>query len=144
MASGRRSRDATVATATAAVDMIRDRVTLGRAFLVPPVSEPPLTTVSRPTIDSVDVAGRTVLVRVDFNVPLADGKITDDSRIVAALPTIRSILDRDGACVLMSHLGRPGGTGYEADFSLKPVGARLAELLDRDVRFEDHGRGGLD
>ncbi len=92
-----------------------------------------MTNASRPTIDSIDVDGRKVLVRVDFNVPLADGEITDDSRILAALPTIRSILDRGGSCVLMSHLGRPAGTGFEAAFSLKPVGARLSELLGRAV-----------
>ena len=142
MESDRSSREATVATGTVVVDIIRLRVAFGPAFLAPPASELQLTTASRPTIDSVDVAGRTVLVRVDFNVPLAAGKITDDSRIVAAVPTIRSILDRDGACVLMSHLGRPAGTGYEADFSLKPVGARLAELLGRPVVVP--GEGSID
>lgn len=139
MESSPRSREATVATGDAVVDIIRLRVAFGDASLAPPVSEPALTTASRPTIDSVDVTGRTVLVRVDFNVPLVDGRITDDSRIVAALPTIRSILDRNGACVLMSHLGRPAGTGHEAAFSLKPVGARLAELLGRPVTVPGEG-----
>ena len=139
MGSNQRSREATVATRTALVDIIRIRAATGRVSFAPLVSESLLTTASRPTIDSVDVAGRTVLVRVDFNVPLADGRITDDSRIVAALPTIRSILDRGGSCVLMSHLGRPAGTGYEAKFSLEPVGARLAELLGRPVKVPGEG-----
>jgi phosphoglycerate kinase len=88
----------------------------------------------RPTaklsIDDVDVAGRRVLMRVDFNVPLdADGVITDDRRIRLALPSIRSVIERGGRLVLMSHFGRPQGTGYEARFSLKPAADRLRELL---------------
>ena len=71
-----------------------------------------------------------MLVRVDFNVPLdRQGHIVDDRRIRMALPTIRSVLDRGGSLVLMSHLGRPSGSGWEADFSLKPAAERLAELL---------------
>jgi len=85
------------------------------------------------TIDQIDVTGRRVLMRVDFNVPLEDGRITDDRRIVMALPTIRSVLDRGGRLVLMSHLGRPEGKGFEADFSLEPVAVRLGELLQREV-----------
>jgi phosphoglycerate kinase len=81
------------------------------------------------SIADLDVAGRRVLVRVDFNVPLDGGRITDDRRIRAALPTIRSILERGGRAVLMSHLGRPAGTGFEAEFSLRPVAERLAQLL---------------
>ena len=86
------------------------------------------------TIAAVDPRGRTCLVRVDFNVPQDDsGGITDDRRIRMALPTIRSILDRGGKAILMSHLGRPAGKGFEAEFSLAPVAARLAELLGRPV-----------
>lgn len=83
------------------------------------------------TIDQVDVAGKRVLMRVDFNVPLDDnGTITDDRRIRQSLPSIKSVIDRGGKLVLMSHLGRPDGDGYEADLSLKPAADRLAELLD--------------
>ncbi len=81
-------------------------------------------------IDQVDVAGKCVLMRVDFNVPLDDsGRITDDRRIRMALPSIQDVLQRGGRVVLMSHLGRPDGTGYQAEFSLAPVARRLAELL---------------
>lgn len=87
------------------------------------------------TIDKVDVSGKRVLTRVDFNVPLEDGRITDDRRIREALPTLRSVLDRGGSLVLMSHLGRPEGKGYEPEFSLRPVADRLAQLLGRPVQF---------
>jgi len=85
------------------------------------------------TIEDVSVVGKTVLMRVDFNVPLADGKVTDDKRIVAALPSIRKVLDGGGRLVLMSHLGRPKGAGFEAEFSLRPAADRLGELLGKDV-----------
>ncbi|USN99502.1 MAG: phosphoglycerate kinase [Phycisphaeraceae bacterium] len=86
-------------------------------------------------IASVDVAGKRVLIRVDFNVPLKDGAITDDRRIRAALPTIQSVIERGGRAICMSHLGRPEGTGYEAGHSLKPVAERLGELLGKPVAF---------
>lgn len=85
------------------------------------------------TIDQVEVAGRAVLTRVDFNVPMKGGQITDDRRIREALPTIHSILDRGGRAVLLSHLGRPAGTGYEESLSLAPVAERLSSLLERPV-----------
>jgi phosphoglycerate kinase len=92
---------------------------------------------AKQTIADLDVANRRVLIRVDFNVPLKDtpdGKrVTDDRRIRMALPTIRSVLDRGGSVVLMSHLGRPGGDGFEADYSLKPAAGVLKELLGRPV-----------
>ena len=86
------------------------------------------------SVADIDPAGKTVLVRVDFNVPQDDsGAITDDRRIRMALPSIRSIIDRGGRAVLMSHLGRPAGKGFEAAFSLAPVAKRLGELLGRPV-----------
>lgn len=85
-------------------------------------------------IDAVDVAGQTVLMRVDFNVPLDDDlNITDDGRIQGALPSIQSVLSRGGKLVLMSHLGQPKAN--ESRFSLKPTVARLAKLIDRPVAF---------
>lgn len=87
------------------------------------------------TIEAVDVAGKRVLVRVDFNVPLEGGAITDDRRITEALPTIKSITDRGGRAILMSHLGRPEGKGFEDQLSLRPVATRLGDLLVKPVAF---------
>ncbi|MCD4700077.1 MAG: phosphoglycerate kinase [Phycisphaerae bacterium] len=84
------------------------------------------------TIADIDVAGKRVLMRVDFNVPLDGGEVTNDKRIVAALPSIKRVLDGGGALVLMSHLGRPGGE-IKAELSLKPVADRLSELLGISV-----------
>ena len=85
-----------------------------------------------PTIDSLDVAGKRVLVRCDFNVPLKDGRITDDMRIRAALPTLEALLSRGARLIVCSHLGRPKGRVVE-DLRLAPVGRALAQLLGRDV-----------
>lgn len=88
------------------------------------------------SIDQVDVAGKTVLMRVDFNVPLnEDLNITDDRRIEMALPSITSVIDRGGKLVLMSHLGRPSGAGFEKEFSLEPVAKRLGEKLGKPVVY---------
>ncbi|MDL1892574.1 phosphoglycerate kinase, partial [Sphingobacteriales bacterium CHB3] len=87
------------------------------------------------TIDDVDLKGKRVLVRVDFNVPMTDDmKISDDKRIVESLPTIRKILDSGGIPILMSHLGRPKGAP-NPEFSLKPVADHLATLLSTNVQF---------
>lgn len=93
---------------------------------------------AKKTIADVDVKGKSVLMRVDFNVPLDDQlQITDDRRITEALPSIKSVLDRGGRVVLMSHLGRPEGKDPAADakYSLKPVAERLRQLLPCPVHF---------
>jgi phosphoglycerate kinase len=90
---------------------------------------------NKKTVRDVDLKGKHVLMRADFNVPIKDGVISDDKRIKATLPTIEYVLEEGAALVLMSHLGRPAGTGYEAEFSLKPVAERLAELLGKPVKF---------
>jgi phosphoglycerate kinase len=93
---------------------------------------------AKKTIADVDVAGKCVLMRVDFNVPLDDdGRITDDRRIRMALPSIQSVLERGGRLILMSHLGRPEGNGSAEDmkYSLKPAADRLGELIDAPVHF---------
>jgi len=87
------------------------------------------------SIDNVDLKGKKVLVRVDFNVPFDENfQITDDIRITAALPTIKKIIAESGKCILMSHLGRPKGAP-NPKYSLKPVAVRLGEILQRDVKF---------
>jgi len=92
---------------------------------------------AKKTVADIDVRGKKVLMRCDFNVPLDDDcNITSDDRIVKALPTIRAILDGGGALILMSHLGRPKGQKVEK-MSLMPVAKRLSELLDQEVVFAD-------
>lgn len=103
--------------------------------------------VPKKSIDDAPLKDKKVLVRVDFNVPLKDGKITNDFRIRSALPTIEKVLKEGGSCILMSHLGRPTGAlisdakpatgvrGYEAADSLKPIAERLSELLKKPVAF---------
>jgi phosphoglycerate kinase len=88
------------------------------------------------TIRDVDVQGKRVLVRVDFNVPIENGKVLDDWRLRATLPTIRYLTERGAKVILLSHLGRPKGKRDE-QFSLRPVAQRLSELLGQPVQFAD-------
>ncbi len=92
------------------------------------------------TVRDIDLQGKRVLMRADFNVPLQKGKITDDNRIRAALPTIRHILEHGASLVLMSHLGRPKGE-VRSDLSLQPVAERLSELLERPVQMAPESVG---
>ncbi len=92
---------------------------------------------NKKTVRDIDLKGKKVVMRVDFNVPLKEGVITDDTRIKAAEPTIKYVLEQGAALVLMSHLGRPKGKGYEADFSLKPVAEYLAKDLGKEVKFAE-------
>lgn len=92
------------------------------------------------TVRDIEVAGRRVFVRADFNVPLDGGRIADDTRIAAALPTVRHLAGRGARVILASHLGRPGGAPDPA-LSLRPVAARLAELLERPVAFCEESVG---
>ena len=90
---------------------------------------------NKKTLRDVDLKGKRVVMRVDFNVPIKDGVIKDDTRIKGALPSIKYVLDQGGSLVLMSHLGRPAEKGYEADFSLKPVAEYLSKMLGKPVTF---------
>ncbi|RXI40974.1 phosphoglycerate kinase [Clostridium tetani] len=89
---------------------------------------------NKKTIEDIDVKGRKVLVRCDFNVPLKDGKITDENRLIGALPTIKYIMEKGGKVILCSHLGKPKGEPKE-ELSLVPVAKRLSQLLNREVLF---------
>ena len=86
------------------------------------------------TVRDIDVAGKKVLVRCDFNVPMKDGEITDDNRNTSALPTIKYLMENDAKVILMSHMGRPKGEA-KPEYSLKPVADRLAQLLEKEVIF---------
>jgi phosphoglycerate kinase len=89
---------------------------------------------NKKTVKDVDLKGKRVIMRVDFNVPMKDGAVSDDKRIKASLPTIQYVIDQGASLVLMSHLGRPKGVGFEQEFSLKPASEALAKLLGKPVQ----------
>jgi phosphoglycerate kinase len=97
--------------------------------------------VNKLTIDDIELAGKRVLTRVDFNVPLDGGKVADDTRITASIPTIQKLVTSGGKAVLMSHLGRPKGE-VKPEFSLEPVAKRLSQLMGRQVIFANDCIGG--
>ena len=84
------------------------------------------------TLNELDVDGKRVIMRVDFNVPIKDGIVGDDTRIIAALPSIQYVLDNGGSLILISHCGRPKGE-KNMEFTLKPAADRLAELIDANI-----------
>lgn len=96
---------------------------------------------AKKTVKDIDVKDKKVLMRVDFNVPMADGKITDDNRIVQALPTIKYVLDQGGKLILFSHLGKVKEEADKAKLTLRPVAERLQALLGQDVKFVPETRG---
>ena len=89
---------------------------------------------NKKSVDDINVKGKRVLVRCDFNVPLEDGRITDENRLVSALPTIKKLINDGGKVILCSHLGKPKGEA-KAELSLAPVAARLTDLLGQEVKF---------
>src|SRR4030067_2710140 len=91
---------------------------------------------NKKSITGIDVKGKRVLVRVDYNVPIKDNKVTDDTRIVAAMPTVEYLLDHGAAVILCSHLGRPKG-GPAPKFSLKQVAAHLSGLSGQPVAYAE-------
>jgi phosphoglycerate kinase len=88
---------------------------------------------NKKSVDDINVKGKRVLVRVDFNVPIVDGKITDENRLVAAVPTIKKLVADGGRIILCSHLGKPKGP--DANFTLAPVAKRFSEILGQEVKF---------
>ncbi len=91
---------------------------------------------NKKSVEDIDVAGKKILVRCDFNVPLKDGEITNDKRIVAALPTIKYLMEKGAKVILCSHLGRPKGE-YKREFSLAPVAKRLSQYLGKEVKLAE-------
>ena len=92
-------------------------------------------------VSDIDVKDKKVLIRVDFNVPIKDGVIGNDNRIVAALPTIKYVTENGGKAILLSHLGRIKSDDDKLKLTLKPVAARLSELLKKDVKFVASNEG---
>jgi phosphoglycerate kinase len=95
-------------------------------------------------MDELDLAGKRVMIREDFNVPLEAGRVTSDARLQAALPTIKMALSRGAGVILLSHLGRPVEGEYNEKFSLAPVAEHLSGLLDRPVRLQKNWLDGID
>jgi len=93
---------------------------------------------TKKTVRDIDVDGKRILMRVDFNVPLKDGVVTDDTRVRAAIPTIKYLKEHNAGIILISHLGRPKGDGFEPALSLRPAAEKLAELTGYDVKFIEH------
>ena len=98
-------------------------------------------TFTKKTVRDADVDGKRVLMRVDFNVPLKDGVVTDDTRVRAAIPTIQYLKEHNAKVILMSHLGRPDGTGFQPELSLRPAAEKLAELTGYEVKFVEDTYG---
>jgi len=96
---------------------------------------------AKKTVKDLELKGKKVLVRADFNVPMKDGKITNDNRIQAALPTIEYVLEQGGKAIVFSHLGRVASEEDKAGLSMRPVSERLSELLGKDVKFVAETRG---
>ena len=96
---------------------------------------------TKKTVRDIDVDGKRVLMRVDFNVPLKDGVVTDDTRVKAAIPTIQYLKEHNAKIILMSHLGRPKGDGPEPELSLRPAADKLAELTGYEVKFVEDTYG---
>lgn len=96
---------------------------------------------TKKTVRDAELDGKRVLVRVDFNVPLKDGQVSDDTRIRAAIPTINYLQEHNAAVILMSHLGRPKGDGFEPELSLKPVATKLQEITGHEVAFVEDTYG---
>src|SRR5512136_1735621 len=90
---------------------------------------------NKKTVRDIELKGKRVLMRVDFNVPMQGGAVSDDKRIKASLPTIQYVLDQGASLVLMSHLGRPKGIGFDPEFSLKAAAEALGKLLGRPVQM---------
>ncbi|HIZ70475.1 MAG TPA: phosphoglycerate kinase, partial [Candidatus Atopostipes pullistercoris] len=96
---------------------------------------------AKKSVKDLDLKGKKVLVRADFNVPMKDGEITNDNRIQAALPTLEYIINEGGKVIVFSHLGRIKTEEDKAKNSLRPVSKRLSELLGKDVTFIPETRG---
>ena len=90
---------------------------------------------SKKSVKDIDVTGKKVILRVDYNVPIMDGTVTDDKRIRASLPTLQYLLEHDARVIILSHLGRPRGDGYEAEYSLFPVSRVLGRIIPQRVTF---------